>query len=130
MIDGGPVSLGLESSSNGAPVTSATLIVLTTCDDAEQAQRLADGLVAERLAACVNRVDHVQSTYRWKGAVECDAESLLVIKTTEERYAALERAIKRISGYELPEVLAVRVHGGLADYLSWVQDSVAGASDP
>lgn len=101
-----------------------TLIVLTTCDGPEAAQKLADGLVAERLAACVNRVDQVQSTYRWQGAVEHDTESLLVIKTTEERYDALERAIKRISGYELPEVVAVRVEGGLPDYLRWVKASV------
>lgn len=105
-------------------MTSGTLLVLTTCDDPEQAQRLADGLVEERLAACVNRIDGVRSTYRWQGAVERDAESLLVIKTTEERYEALEGAIKRISGYELPEVVAVRIDSGLADYLSWVKDSV------
>lgn len=108
-------------------MTSGTLLVLTTCDDPGQAQQLADGLVAERLAACVNRIDGVRSTYRWQGAVEHDAESLLVIKTTEDRYDALEQAIKRISGYELPEVVAVRVHGGLPDYLSWVKDSVAPA---
>lgn len=109
--------------------TAGTLIVLTTCDNPEQAQRLADGLVEERLAACVNRIDGVQSTYRWKGAVERDAESLLVIKTTAERYNELEQAIKRISGYELPEVLAVRVEGGLPGYLSWVEDSVEPAQD-
>ena len=111
-------------------MTSATLLVLTTCDDPEQAQRLADGLVEERLAACVNRIDGVRSTYRWQGAVERDAESLLVIKTTEERYEALEQAIKRISGYELPEVVAVRIQGGLADYLSWVRDSVTPGQAP
>lgn len=110
-------------------MSSPTLIVLTTCDDPEQAQRLADGLVAERLAACVNRIDGVQSTYRWKGAVERDPESLLVIKTTEARYEALEAAIRRISGYELPEVVAVRVHGGLAGYLDWVRDAVGSTSE-
>lgn len=110
-------------------MTTGTLIVLTTCDDPEQAQHLADGLVEERLAACVNRIDNVRSTYRWQGAVERDAESLLVIKTAEDRYGALEEAIKRISGYELPEIVAVRIDGGLADYLSWVRSSVESASE-
>lgn len=110
-------------------MATGTLIVLTTCDDPEQAQKLADGLVGERLAACVNRIDGVQSTYRWQGAVERDAESLLVIKTAEDRYAALEEAIKRISGYELPEIVAVRIDGGLADYLSWVKSSTESATE-
>lgn len=105
-------------------MTDGTLLVLTTSGSAAEAKRLATGLVEERLAACVNRIDGVRSTYRWQGKVENDEESLLVIKTTEERYPALEAAIKRIAGYELPEIVAVRIDAGLPDYLRWVADSV------
>ena len=96
------------------------LLVLTTCSDAETAARLADSIVAERLAACVSAIGGAVSTYRWEGALEHATETLLVIKTTSQRYAALEDHIRARSGYELPEVVAVRAEGGYAAYLEWV----------
>lgn len=102
-----------------------TLLVLTTCGSAADAQRIASALVERRLAACVNAVNGVASTYRWQGRVVTEEESLLVIKTTAERYPALEAAIRELSGYELPEVVAVRVDGGLPPYLDWVAQSTA-----
>ena len=96
------------------------LLVLTTCSDAQAAARLADSIVAARLAACVSAIGDVESTYRWNGAVEHATETLLVIKTTSDRYAALEEHIRARSGYELPEIVAVRPEGGYAAYLDWV----------
>ena len=96
------------------------LLVMTTCADAAAAAKLADSIVAGRLAACVNAIDDVRSTYRWNEQVETATETLLLVKTTPERYAALERHIREHSGYELPEVVAVRSTGGFADYLGWV----------
>jgi len=96
------------------------LLVLTTCSNAQVAARLADSIVAERLAACVSAIGGVESTYRWNGAVEHATETLLVIKTTANRYAALEEHIRARSGYELPEIVAVRPEGGYAAYLDWV----------
>ena len=107
------------------PTSPRPLLVLTTCASADEAERLAASLVEQRLAACVNMLGRVQSTYRWQGRVEREQESLLVIKTTEARLAKLEKAIRERSSYEVPEVLAIPVHGGSAAYLGWLADSVA-----
>ncbi len=96
------------------------LLVLTTCGDADSAARLAESIIGDRLAACVSAIDGVASTYRWEGAIERATETLLLIKTTPERYAALEEHIRSRTGYELPEIVAVRPEGGYAAYLNWV----------
>jgi periplasmic divalent cation tolerance protein len=105
-------------------VTSNALLVLTTCADAEEAKRLAGALVERRLAACVSTVERVTSTYRWQGKIEHDGESLLLIKTGTERFEALERAIRELSSYDVPEVLAFRVDEGSSAYLDWLAESV------
>ncbi len=106
-------------------MSSRPLLVLTTCANSEDANALATALVELRLAACVNTVSNVTSTYRWRDEVQRDQESLLMIKTTEARYPELENAIRARSSYELPEVLAIPVHGGSAAYLTWLGASVA-----
>ncbi len=111
------------------PVSSPTLLVLTTCGNAPDADRLATLLVEQRLAACVNAVGGVASTYRWQGRVQHDQETLLVIKTTAERYAAVEQAIRTHSKYELPEVVAIQVAAGSSVYLDWIRESVAAGRD-
>jgi periplasmic divalent cation tolerance protein len=110
-------------------VSSKALLVLTTCSNPEDAARLGNLLVEQRLAACVNAVNPVTSTYRWKGQLQQDQETLLVIKTTESRFAALEQAIRTHSSYELPEVIAVAVHAGSLPYLAWLRESVAELKD-
>ena len=105
-------------------LNSDPLLVLTTCDNAPQAQELADALVAGHLAACVNTLNNVSSTYRWAGKIERGQEFLLLIKTTEDRFGEIEETIKTHSSYELPEVLAVRIHAGSSEYLDWVGASV------
>lgn len=98
----------------------ATVIVLTTLPDADVAARLARLLVERRLAACVNVLAPCRSVYRWQGAVEEAQEVPLLIKTTEEAYAALESALRTHHPYELPEIVSVPVAHGLAAYLDWV----------
>ena len=88
------------------------MVVLTTCGNDEDASALARALVEQRLAACVNAVSTVASTYRWKGEVQQDQETLLIIKTTAPRLAALEQTIREHSKYELPEMIALPVQGG------------------
>lgn len=110
-------------------MTVETMVVLTTCGNDEDASALARLLVERRLAACVNAVSQVASTYRWKGEVLEDRETLLIIKTTALRLAAVEQAIRKHSKYELPEFIALRVTAGGADYLSWVGESVAELKD-
>ena len=106
------------------PPTPRPLLVLTTCASEDEAERLATSLVEQRLAACVNTLGRVRSTYRWQGRVEREQESLLVIKTTDARLAEVEQTIRDRSSYEVPEVLAIAVHGGSAAYLGWLTDSV------
>jgi periplasmic divalent cation tolerance protein len=100
------------------------VLILTTMPDDERADALARTLVDERLAACVNVHAPMTSTYRWKGAVEREAERQLVIKTTRARVPDLETRLRALHPYEVPEFLVVAVDGGSASYLDWV----AGAS--
>lgn len=99
-------------------------MVLCTCTDGPPAARLAQALVEERLAACVNRLPGVVSSFRWQGRVEEEGETLLLIKSTEDRLEALTARITELHPYELPEVIAVPVLGGLDSYLDWLRDSV------
>ena len=102
--------------------------MLCTCPEGGAAGNIARTLVEEGLAACVNRLPGVVSNFRWAGRVEEEQETLLLIKSTAARLAALSARIKALHPYELPEVVAVPVSGGLAGYLDWVRSSVAGAS--
>lgn len=105
------------------------LLALCTCPDEATAARIARVLVEERLAACVNRLPGVRSTYRWQGAVHDDAEVLLLIKTTRGRLPALRERLPALHPYELPELIAVEVTGGLPAYLDWVAAGVSPAAD-
>lgn len=100
--------------------TCQTLLILTNLPDQASAQALATGLVRERLAACVNLLAPCRSVYRWHGEIENAEEIPLLIKTTAERYAALEAAIRARHPYELPEIIAVPLAHGLPEYLSWI----------
>jgi periplasmic divalent cation tolerance protein len=97
------------------------LLCYCTCPNAESAKHLAEALVGESLAACVNCIPGIQSTYRWKGEVTTDVEELLLIKTTAERFEALKERLLALHPYELPELIAVPVERGLAAYLDWVR---------
>ena len=100
------------------------LLCYCTCPDAASAQRLAEALVNESLAACVNRVPGVHSTYRWKGKITTDSEELLLIKTTAERFDAMKTRVLALHPYELPELIAVPVERGHTAYLDWVRTGV------
>ncbi len=104
------------------------LLILCTCPDSEIAEQLANMLVDQQLAACINIVPGLTSVYRWQGKVENEKEVLLLIKTTRDRYAALEAAIQQHHPYELPEVIAVTVDDGSPDYLSWLSSSLENVS--
>ena len=94
-------------------------LVLVSCP-VDQAEALARTLVELRLAACVNRIPRITSTYRWKDELCCDEESLLVIKTSAERFEALRAAVVQHHPYELPEVIAVDIAAGHLPYLEWI----------
>lgn len=106
---------------------TGAIVVFCTCPDAASAERVAAALVEERLAACVNRIPGMASTYRWQGKVCHDNEQLLLIKTTRERFAALGERIRALHPYELPEVIAVDIVAGHAPYLGWIEASTRDA---
>lgn len=91
-----------------------------------EAARIADAVIAERLAACVNVIPSVQSVYTWKGAVEHETESTLILKTTAARVAALTARLRALHPYELPEVISLPLAGdeGHPAYLAWVSEQV------
>ena len=107
-------------------MSKETMIVLTTCGNDEDAGALARALVERRLAACVNAVSKVASTYRWKGEVQHDQETLLIIKTSAERFEALREALVALHPYELPEVVALPIVAGHAPYLEWIGSGTGG----
>ncbi len=98
----------------------STLLVFTNLPDRAAAERIADALIEQRLAACVSILAPCRSVYRWKDAVQHDEEHPVLVKTTTERYAALEAAIRASHPYELPEIIALPVERGLPAYLEWV----------
>ena len=97
-------------------------LVLTTCPDTEAAERVAQALVTERLAACVNILPIAKSIYLWKGEVESAAEQLLIIKSMARAFRSIQKRILELHPYELPEVIAVPIADGLPDYLAWIRN--------
>ncbi|HEX6067035.1 MAG TPA: divalent-cation tolerance protein CutA [Longimicrobiales bacterium] len=97
-----------------------TLIVFTNLPDRASALELARVLVETRLAACVNVLGEISSVYRWKGEIANETEVAVLIKTRVAAYEALEARIKALHPYEIPEIVAVPVAGGLPAYLEWV----------
>lgn len=98
--------------------------VLTTVESEDEAQRVASALVERRLAACVQVIGPISSTYRWRGDVERASEWLCLAKTETARYAEVEAAIRELHSYEEPEILATPVVAGSGGYLDWVSESL------
>jgi periplasmic divalent cation tolerance protein len=105
-------------------MSTEVCIALVTCPP-DRAPELAAALVQDRHAACVNIVPAVQSVYRWQGAMQNEAEALLIIKTSTARFEALKKAVLKLHPYELPEVIAVKVEHGHRPYLDWVLDNIS-----
>ena len=101
-------------------------IVLTTVATPDDARRLADGLLDQRLAACVQTLA-IQSAYRWKGAIQREPEQLLLIKTRAALYPAVEAHLRAHHPYELPEIVYLPIAAGSPDYLRWLAAETEGA---
>ena len=104
------------------------LLCLSACPDQATARRIADALVAERLAACVNLLPGVQSVYRWQGKVERAGEVLILVKTTQDGFATLRDRLIALHPYELPELIAVEIVDGSPAYLDWIAAECAHGS--
>ena len=102
----------------------AALVVITTVGTEEQANLIASELVARRHASCVNMVNGLRSVYRWQGKICRDAEFMLIVKTLDSEYAAVEATIQELHSYELPEILAFKVAKGETNFLDWIGASL------
>ena len=100
------------------------LMVFVTCESKTQAEGIASKIVGEQLAACVNVVPGVRSCYVWEGNLTWSQEVLLVIKTTRAGFERLERRVRELHSYEVPEVLGVKVEVGFEKYVRWINDGV------
>ena len=107
----------------------SALVCLASCPDAALAQRIAAALVEARLAACVTCLPGARSTYRWNGALTVDDEVVLVIKTSARCLPALGQRLQALHPFEVPELVALPVTGGLPAYLRWIDASTASGED-
>jgi periplasmic divalent cation tolerance protein len=101
------------------------IVVLTTCESEDDAERIARSLVEKRVAACVNILPRARSIYRWKGAVEDAQEFVLLIKTRRDIFENLRAELSKIHSYEIPEVIALPVVDGSESYLGWIDRELA-----
>ena len=99
------------------------LVALSTFPDAETARRISNELVAGSFAACANILPAVESIYRWKGNVENGTETLVLFKLSENHQTGFQEKLRSLHPYEVPEIVFVRLAGGLAEYLRWVADN-------
>ncbi|HVO31440.1 MAG TPA: divalent-cation tolerance protein CutA [bacterium] len=105
---------------------SEPIVCFSTASSAEEAEKIARGLVESQLAACVNILPQVRSIYRWEGKIEDGAEWLLVIKSRRHLLDDLVARVRGLHSYSVPEVVALPILGGNPDYLAWLNDSTWG----
>ena len=106
------------------------LLVITTTETPDDGKRLAQKLVEQELAACVQIVPQICSIYRWQGQIEQSGETLLLIKTTQANFDELVTAIQSLHSYQTPEIMALPVTHASADYLAWLRQSVKSFPQP
>ena len=105
-------------------MTSSYIIVLVTAKDAAQANKIAQGLLQQKLVACANIVKGVESLFWWQGKIDKAAEVLLILKTKKSLFKKLESAVKKLHSYQTPEIIALPIAAGSAKYLQWIKESV------
>jgi periplasmic divalent cation tolerance protein len=98
------------------------MIVLVTCGSEKEAVKIAHSLVEERLAACVNLISPVRSIYRWEGKIWDEREWILIIKTQKKRFEELEKKVKSLHSYSVPEIIGLPIVKGSASYLKWLEE--------
>ena len=95
-------------------------VILSTCPNRASAEKIARQLINDKIAACVNILPGITSIYPWKGRIETAQEHLLIVKTREDQYQAVEKSIQTYHPYELPEIIAVPIETALPQYLQWI----------
>ena len=99
-------------------------IILTTTPSKKDAKRIADKLISQSKAACVNIIKDVESIYRWQGKIERSAEFLLIIKTNRKNLKKVFNLIAQVHPYEVPEIIALKIDQGNQKYLNWIDTSL------
>ena len=102
---------------------SAPIVVFVTCGSEEEALKIANALVESRLAACANLVAPIRSIYRWKGKIWDEKEWLLIIKTEMHRFEELEKRVKSLHSYSVPEIISLPIVEGSSAYLNWIREN-------
>jgi periplasmic divalent cation tolerance protein len=98
------------------------IVVLVTCGSEEEALKIANALVEARLAACVSLIAPIRSIYRWEGKIWDEKEWLLIIKTQKQRFEAVEKKVKSLHSYSVPEIISLAIVEGSPSYLSWLEE--------
>ena len=101
---------------------SEFIVVLVTCGSEEEALKIANALVEEHLAACVNLVSPIRSIYRWEGKIWYEKEWMLIIKTQKQRFEKLEKKVKSLHSYSVPEIISLPIVEGSSSYLNWLEE--------
>src|SRR4030066_2402397 len=102
---------------------SESIVVLVTCGSEEEALKIAHALVEDHLAACVNLVSPIRSIYRWEGKIWDEKEWLLIIKTQKKRFQELEKKVKSLHSYSVPEIISLPIGEGSSSYLKWIREN-------
>ncbi len=102
---------------------SDPIIVFVTCGSEEEGLKIANALVEEHLAACVNLISPIRSIYRWEGKIWDEKEWLLIIKTQKDRFEELEKKVKSLHSYSVPEIISLPVSDGSCSYLKWIKEN-------
>jgi periplasmic divalent cation tolerance protein len=103
---------------------SDLLLVLVTCSSPQEAKRIVQSLLKERLIACANIIPGAESVFLWKDKITSARETLIMMKTKSVKFRAVEKAVKSSHSYEVPEIIAIPVTASSADYLKWVRENV------
>ena len=104
-------------------MTSEPIVVFVTCGSEEEGLKIANALVEGRLAACANLISPVRSIYRWEGKIWNEKEWLLILKTQKERFGELEKKVRSLHSYSLPEIISLPISDGSSSYLKWIKEN-------
>jgi len=102
---------------------SNPIVIFVTCGSEEEGLKIANALVEGHLAACVNLISPIRSIYRWEGKIWDEKEWLLIIKTQKDRFEELEKKVKSLHSYSVPEIISLPISEGSSSYLRWIKES-------